>query len=237
MNIVISGASKGLGKAFALQFAATGNTLFLCARNMQQLNETAAAIKQQFPLCTIHAKAVDMSNKKEVTEFGNWCLQLGIPDVLINNAGQFVPGSIHNEQDGVLEKLMAINLYSAYQLTRLFLPAMMDQSTATGAGRHVFNICSIASLQAYTIGSSYSISKFALLGFSKNLREEMKPYNIKVTSVIPGATFTDSWAGSGVDEKRIMQADDVAKMVYAASKLSPQACLEEILLRPQLGDL
>ena len=103
--------------------------------------------------------------------------------------------------------------------------------------KHIFNICSIASLQAYANGGSYSISKYALLGFSKNLREELKPHQIKVTAVLPGAAYTDSWIGSGVDEKRIMEANDVATMVYAAAQLSPQACVEEILLRPQLGDL
>jgi short-subunit dehydrogenase len=102
---------------------------------------------------------------------------------------------------------------------------------------HIFNICSIASIQPYTNGGSYSISKYAMLGFSKNLREELKPFHIKVTSVLPGATYTDSWAGTGVDEKRIMEAGDVAEMVFAASKLSVQACVEEIILRPQLGDL
>ena len=98
-------------------------------------------------------------------------------------------------------------------------------------------MCSIASVAAYANGGSYSISKFALLGFNKNLREEMKPYNIKVTAVIPGAVYTDSWSGTDVKPERIMQPDDIATMIYAASMLSPEACVEEILLRPQLGDL
>jgi NADP-dependent 3-hydroxy acid dehydrogenase YdfG len=102
---------------------------------------------------------------------------------------------------------------------------------------HIFNMCSIASLQAYNNGGAYSISKFALAGFSKNLREEMKQHGIKVTTVYPGAAFTDSWAGSGVDPQRIMEASDIAEMIYTASRLSPQACVEDILLRPQLGDL
>jgi short-subunit dehydrogenase len=102
---------------------------------------------------------------------------------------------------------------------------------------HIFNICSIASQQAYANGGSYSISKFALLGFGKNLREELKPYNIKVTNVLPGAAYTDSWAASGIDENRLMAAADVANMVVAAAKLSPRACVEELVLRPQLGDL
>ncbi|HEU4608408.1 MAG TPA: SDR family NAD(P)-dependent oxidoreductase, partial [Chitinophagaceae bacterium] len=83
----------------------------------------------------------------------------------------------------------------------------------------------------------YSITKFALAGFSRNLREEMKPYNIKVTAVYPGAAWTDSWSASGIDPKRMMEAKDVADMIYAAAQLSPRACVEDIILRPQLGDL
>lgn len=234
MNVIITGASKGLGKAFAEQFAAANHTLLLCARDEAALQVTATAIQQQFPHVTIHTKAVDMSNKNEVLAFAQWCLGFGTPGVVINNAGQFLPGSVHNEAEGVLEQMIETNLYSAYHLTRALLPAML-QSQQTGM--HIFNICSIASLQAYENGGSYSISKFALLGFSKNLREELKTKNIKVTAVMPGAAYTNSWAGSGVDAKRIMEADDVAKMVYVASLLSPQACVEDIVLRPQLGDL
>jgi short-subunit dehydrogenase len=153
-------------------------------------------------------------------------------DILVNNAGSFIPGSVHNEPDNALEEMMNVNLYSAYHLTRVLLPSMIAQKKG-----HIFNMCSIASLQAYKNGGAYSISKFALLGFSKNLREEMKPHGIRVTAVIPGAAYTDSWKGSGVEPRRIMQAGDVAAMVYAASQLSPQACVEDIILRPQEGDL
>ena len=232
MNIIITGASKGLGKAMAKKFALDGNTLFLCARNEDQLNATANEIQNEFPKSIIYTKKVDVSKKNEVIEFGNFCLQKGSPDILINNAGQFIQGSVYNEIDGALEQMITTNLYSAYYLSRAIIPAMMEAKKG-----HIFNICSIASLQAYQHGGSYSISKFAMLGFSKNLRDELKPHNIKVTSVLPGAAYTDSWIGSGVDEKRIMEANDIAIMVYAASQLSAQACVEEILLRPQLGDL
>jgi short-subunit dehydrogenase len=152
-------------------------------------------------------------------------------DVLVNNAGSFVPGSVHNEPEGQLEKMIELNLYSAYHLTRRLVPVMMRR----GEG-HIFNICSIAALVAYPNGGSYSISKFALDGFSKNLREEMKPFGVKVTSVHPGATFTSSWEGF-VEPSRIMEVGDVANMIHAASSLSPTACVEDIILRPQLGDL
>jgi short-subunit dehydrogenase len=102
---------------------------------------------------------------------------------------------------------------------------------------HIFTVCSIASLAAYPGGGAYSISKYALLGFTKNLRQELKEHGIKVTAIIPGAVYTDSWKGSGVPEERIMEAEDIARMVFAATQLSPQATVEEILVRPQLGDL
>jgi short-subunit dehydrogenase len=98
-------------------------------------------------------------------------------------------------------------------------------------------MCSIASLHAYPNGGSYSISKFALMGLTKNLREELKPFHIKVTGVYPGAVLSDSWAGFDNTSKRIMEAEDIAAMIVAASKLSPQAVVEDIILRPQLGDL
>ena len=232
MNVIITGASKGLGKAIAEKFAEAGNNLFVCSRNEIQLYKMMEEILTKYPQCTIKAKPVDLSVKEEVKSFGNWCLQFGAPDILINNAGQFIPGSVYNEEEGALEKMIEMNLFGAYHLTRLLLPKMMEAKRG-----HIFNMCSVASIKAYANGGAYSISKFALLGFSKNLREEMKPYNIKVTAVIPGAAYTESWASSGIEEKRFMQAKDIAEMVYAASQLSPQACVEEILLRPQLGDI
>ncbi|MBS1578390.1 MAG: SDR family NAD(P)-dependent oxidoreductase [Bacteroidetes bacterium] len=232
MIVVITGASKGLGKAFAEQFAAN-NILLLCARNETVLNATAAGIKNKIPSTTIYTKAVDLSVKEDVIAFAKWCLQFGAPDILINNAGNFIQGSVYNEPDGVLEEMLNINLMSAYYLSKTLLPNII--ANTKNNNKHIFNICSIASLQAYANGGSYSISKFALLGFSKNLREELKPFNIKVTAVMPGAVYTDSWAG--IDENRIMQTSDIAKLVYTASQLSPQACVEDIVIRPQLGDL
>ncbi len=232
MNIIITGGSKGIGKAIAHQFAAAENNLFLCARNEKQLKATADELRQKYPQSTVHVKRVDMRNKESVQAFAAWCSGFGAADILVNNAGQFLPGSIHLEEDGLLEQMIETNLYSAYHLTRALLPAMIKNKSG-----HIFNICSIASIAAYANGGSYSISKFAMLGFSKNLREELKPLNIKVTAVLPGAAYTDSWSGSGIDPQRIMEANDVAKMIFAASQLSAQACVEEILLRPQLGDL
>ena len=232
MKIVITGASKGIGKAIAAIFAANGHDLFLCSRGEVALYKTVEELMTKYPDVAIKAKSFDLSIKEEAIAFGNWCLSFAVPDIVVNNAGLFEPGSVHNEPDGTLESQLATNLLSAYHLTRAVLPKMMERKSG-----HVFNMCSIAALHAYNNGGAYSISKFALYGFSKNLREEMKPHGIKVTSVHPGAVMSDSWGNYDNSSKRIMEADDIAKMIYAASQLSMQACVEDIVIRPQLGDL
>jgi short-subunit dehydrogenase len=232
MNIVITGASRGIGKAIAEKFASENNGLFLCARNEETLKQTAEEIQQKFPGSVVRYFASDLSDKENVNAFADWCLALAVPDIIVNNAGNYIAGNILEEPDGALEKMIALNLYSAYYLSRKLLPAMIKRKSG-----YVFNICSVASLQAYEGGGGYSISKFALNGFSKNLRHELKPHGIKVTAVVPGAVLTDSWAGYDNSNKRIMEAEDIALMILAATKLSAQAVVEEIIIRPQLGDL
>jgi short-subunit dehydrogenase len=233
MTVVITGASRGLGKAIAHLFAQNGHDLILTSRNEVALYKAVQEIMTRYSNIVVKAKPFDLSIKEEAQAFGKWVLGHNVRiDVLVNNAGLFDPGSVYNEPDGTLEHMMAVNLYSAYHVTRSVINHMMEQKSG-----HIFNMCSIASLKAYPNGGAYSISKYALAGFSTNLREEMKPHGIKVTAVYPGAAYTDSWEGSGVDPKRIMQANDIAQMIYSASQLSPQACVEEIILRPQLGDL
>lgn len=233
MNIVITGASKGFGRAIAQIFAENGNTLLLTSRKEADLQKVKESLIINSDSCKVLIKAADLSVPDQAKAFGQWVLeQVGAPDILVNNAGLFNPGNISTEAEGSLEEMIHVNLYSAYHLTRTVLPAIMAKKSG-----HIFNICSIASLAAYDNGGAYSISKFALYGFSKNLRKELMPHGIKVTHVIPGAAYTDSWSGSGIDPKRIMEAEDIAKMIKAASELSVQACVEEIVLRPQLGDL
>jgi short-subunit dehydrogenase len=232
MNILITGASRGIGKAIAEIFAVNGHSLFLSGRNEEALYKAMEKMGTKYPAISIKAKAYDISIKENAIALGNWCLQHCTPDVVVNNAGSFEPGSVHNEPDGLLESQIDTNLYSTYHLTRTVLPKLMERRSG-----HIFNICSIASLHAYKNGGAYSISKFALYGFSKNLREEMKEHGIKVTGVFPGAVLTDSWGNYDNSNHRIMEAGDIAKMVYTASQLSAGACVEEIILRPQLGDL
>jgi short-subunit dehydrogenase len=232
MNIIITGASRGLGYAIAEIFAENGNDLLLTSLNESRLSQAVGELQTKHQGVVIKAKPFDLGKKEQALAFGEWCLKNGSPDVLVNNAGGFAGSNVHDEEDGALEEMIETNLYSAYHLTRAIVPAMIEKKSG-----HIFNMSSIAGLKAYPNGGSYSISKFALRGFSINLRDELKAYNIKVTTVFPGAAYTDSWAASGLERKRFMEATDIAKMVYAASQLSSQACVEEIILRPQLGDI
>lgn len=232
MNIIITGASKGIGKAIAEKFAVNGYDLFLCSRHEGPLKELAEDLQKQYKV-KAHYKTCDVGVKKEVKEFAEWVLsKTSQIDVLINNAGIFIQGHVHSEDDGVLEQLMETNLYSAYYLSRHLIPSMKKNKSG-----HIFNICSIASLKAYKYGGSYSITKYAMDGLSANLRDELMEFNIKVTSIYPGAAYTNSWNSSGIDPNRIMKAEDISELIYTSAHLSPQACVEEIVIRPQLGDL
>jgi short-subunit dehydrogenase len=233
LNVIITGASRGLGKAMAEIFAANGHNLYITSRSETKLYKATEELMTRFPAVTIKAKPFDLSKKQEAKDFGKWILNFETPiDILINNAGSFAGANVHDEEEGALEEMIETNLYSAYHLTRVLVPKMIQQKSG-----HIFNISSIAGLKAYPGGGSYSVSKFALHGFSVNLREELKQHNIKVTTVFPGAAYTDSWAATGIKKERFMEADDIAKMIFAASQLSPQACVEDIILRPQLGDI
>lgn len=235
MQIIITGASRGIGKAIAETFAGDGkeHNFFLCARNRQVLEASVEEMQAKFPQCRFTYMACDVAVEKEVKEFGDWVIaHAGSVDILINNAGNFLPGSVYDEEEGTLQAMLDANLMSAYHLSRKIIPVMMKQ----GKG-HIINLCSIASLKAYANGGAYSISKFALAGLTKNLREELKPYNIRVSGIYPGATYTDSWAFSGLPEERFVKAEDVAQAVYTIAHLSPSAVVEDIVIRPVKGDI
>lgn len=231
--IVVTGGSQGIGRAIISKFAAEGFDAVTCARHAADLEVLKIQIENLNPGSNVYYKQTDMSARSEVHAFSEYIRSMERPvNVLVNNAGYFVPGEISTEPDGNLESMINANLYSAYHLTRDLVQEMKGRKAG-----HIFNMCSIASIQAYRNGGSYAISKFALLGFSKCLREELKDYKIRVTAVLPGATKTRSWAGTGLPDERFIRPEDIATAVFSAYALSPNSVVEEIIIRPQEGDI
>lgn len=226
-NIIITGITKGIGKAIAQKFYENNFHLIGCSSNHLNIQN----FLKEFPDADV--QQVNLAYKSDVINWGNYILhQYPNLDILINNAGKFIPGQIHNEEDGVFEHLLQVNLHSAYHLTRILLPKFIEQKKG-----NIFNICSTASIKPYINGGSYCISKFALLGLTKLLREELKPYNIRVTGVLPGATFTDSWASVDLPHSRFIQPQDLAELIYTIYQLPPTTVVEDLLVRPMLGDI
>ena len=230
--VVVTGGTKGIGRAILEKFASTGWDVATCSRKQNELDELKADLEEKYGIKAL-VKVADMAVKAEVQAFTEYLVQLGRQvDVLVNNAGYFIPGQVTDEPEGTLESMMNSNVFSAYYATRGLIEGMKNNKSG-----HIFNMCSIASIKAYPNGGSYAITKFALLGFSKVLREELKESNIRVTAIMPGATLTASWEGVDLPEERFMKAEDVADAVYGAYSLSGRSVVEEMIIRPQLGDI
>ncbi len=231
-NAIVTGAGKGIGKAIVEKLAAAGFSVVFNARSAEDLLLLESQLKAQYPQQDFWGIPADMSVKAEVLRFAELALnKLQQVHLLVNNAGVFRPGAISEEEDGSFELQINTNLASAYHLTRAILPNLRLAEKAL-----IVNMCSTASITAYVNGGSYCISKFALLGMSRVLREELKTTQVAVTSLLPGATLTNSWAGTSLPESRFMKPSDVAEIVLHAWDLSPSAVLEEVLMRPIEGD-
>ena len=231
--ILITGASQGIGAALAKTFAeeVPGARLALVARDEKKLHATASACirlgaeVEIFPADVSSERAVHRTAKTVAKHFGP-------VDVLINNAGVFEGAPFAQTTVAQFDRVLAVNLRSAFLVTQAFLPAMLKRRRGD-----VFFMSSIAGLQAYPNGAAYCAAKFGVTGLAKVLRAETRGTGVRVTCVHPGATWTPSWSKSGVKEQRIMPAEDVARAILDVHRLSRRTVVEEIVLRPQLGDL
>lgn len=229
---VITGGTKGIGKAIVHHFAKHGFAIATCARSRQDLESLREAITAEYGV-PFYSLPTNLAQKAETKAFGAFVQTLSLPvAVLVNNAGIYASGKFLEEDEQNFEQLWQVNVASVYYLTRLLAPAMVAQSEG-----HIFNICSVRSQLALVDNTSYCASKFALYGMTKVLRQELQPTGVRVTAVLPGATYSHSWEGVDISPERLMRAEDVAEAIYGAYCLSPQAVVEELTIRPQLGDL
>lgn len=231
--VLITGASQGIGAAIARVFAGElpGVRLALAARNAKNLAKVATACAK------LGAKAesfvCDVSDEPSVAALAAAVTKrFGTVDVLINNAGKFHAAPFLEMKTADFDAMLAANLRSVFLVSQAFVPAMAKR----GRG-DVFNIGSVASFKALPGMAAYGAAKFGVLGLTRVMREELKSSGVRVCAVLPGATFSPSWDGSGVPAGRMMPAEDIARAILAAHRLSRRTVVEEIVLRPQQGDL
>lgn len=247
--ILVTGGTKGIGKAILETFMQNGHDVITCSRNNDELFALKEELESKYSTkenpVILYYRQADLSKKEDIISFGDYAKKIILLnekqaskgskkgfEVMVNNTGVFIPGKILEEEDGNFEFQIHTNLFSAYHLTRMLVPILVERKSG-----HLFNICSTASITAYPNGGSYCISKFALHGMTKVLREELKEHNVKVTSVMPGPTYTSSWEGAGLPEERFMPSSDIAETIFSVYSLSDQTVVEEIVMRPQLGDI
>ena len=233
-HVLVTGASQGIGAAIAIAFAAEyGRTarLSLVARSEARLAAVAhdcrqrSAAAEPFVCDVTDAVAVEALAEAVTARFG-------AVDVLVSNAGRFTPGGLAETTPEAFRDAVETNLTSAFLVARAFVPHMVER----GSGR-VLMMGSVASVRGYPGGLAYGAAKHGLLGLARALREETKGSGVGVTVLLPGATVSPSWDGSGMAEARMMPAEDIARVAVEIAGLSGRTVVEEVLLRPDAGDL
>lgn len=226
MKAIITGATKGIGKAIAVTLAKKGYDIIGCARNEAELASFEIEIKS-YGVEVLAIKA-DLSKKVEVQDFIAKAITFAPQvDVLVNNVGVFYPGSLLDEADDVFEIQQQTNVNATYYIAKSIGKIMREQ----GFG-HIFNICSVASKMPVENAGSYSVTKAAMLSLNNVLRKELAPYHVKVTAIIPGATYTASWEGTTLDKAKFVQPEDVAKAINTILNLSDGTNVDELTITP-----
>lgn len=232
MIAVVTGASQGIGRSIAEGFAERcGARVGLAARTEAKLEAVADRCRALGgEALVVPTDVTDDAAVEDLAERvrGAW----GVPDVLVNNAGMFEYMPLDELTLEGFREQIEVNLTGAFAVTQAFLPAMRER----GAG-HLFFLGSVASLMAYPGNAGYCAAKHGVRGLARVVREETKDEGLRVTTVLPGATYTPTWDGVDLPEERFMPPEDVAQSIVEAYHLSERTVLEELVLRPQEGDV
>lgn len=231
--IVITGASQGIGAAIARAFAADvrGARLALVARGAANLAAVARSCARLGAVTAVFP--CDVSDEAAVDALGTAVrARFGAVDVLVNNAGKYFGAPFLSTPVADFDRMLSANLRSLFLVTRAFAPGMVRRRRGD-----IFNMGSVAGITALPGASAYCAAKFGVAGLSKSMRAEFRDKGVRVCCVHPGATVSPSWKGSGVPEARMMPAEDVAQAFLSVYKMTRRTVVEEVVLRPQLGDL
>jgi 3-oxoacyl-[acyl-carrier protein] reductase len=221
---IITGAGKGIGKATAEALAAEGVQLGLLARTAADLEQLAQDLSSRYGVKVFTATA-DVANSADVrAAVSSLASSLGRVDILINNAGTGAFAKMVDMDPEQWEQIIRVNLMGAYYVTHELLPGMLAQESGD-----IINIASTAGERGFATGSAYCASKFALLGMTEALMQEVRKSNIRVTALTPSTVNTPLAVNAGLpigDEDRMMQPEDVAQLVLAGLKLPSRVVLK-----------
>lgn len=223
---IITGASKGIGRAIAFKLAYEGYSLALCARTLADLN----LLKMELEVykTEILVFQVDCSIKAEIMEFIKQVDQhWGGVEVLINNVGYYKSNLILEEDDLDFEYHLAVNLLAPYYLSKHYGNLMKKK----GSG-HIFNIISISAIEQTVNYGSYGVTKAGLLSLNNVINKELAEFGVKVTAILPGPTLTHSWAGTNIPSDRFLDPKDIAENLYQVLKLGSNTQVDEIIIKP-----
>jgi short-subunit dehydrogenase len=226
-RMLITGASRGIGRAIAEKLAMDGVTLFLHGRDAAALAETRRNVEKRG--ATARLITAEFAESGEVERVA---AEVGELDALINNAGIAVVKPFDQISLEEWQRSLAINVTAPFLLTQRLAAQMR-------AGSSIVNILSIAAKTGFPGWSAYSTSKFALEGFSQAIREELRPRGIRVINIYPAATATDIWAGVEGDwpTEKMMSPTDVANAVMYALAQPDSVAVENITVSNTAGAL
>ncbi len=225
LGAIVTGASRGIGNAIANDLAAQGYSLGLIARVEEDLRAAARKIQLSHPGISVYAMACDLASEQETEKAVTTLLdQLGSVSVLVNNAGEYLQGTSTMEPER-LRRLLEVNFVAACRLVQAVLPKMKE-----GKSGYIFNIASICGVEAYPEVGGYCASKFALVGYSEALDQELANYGIKVTAICPSWVTTRMSSRSPVPPELRIQPEDMASTVRYLLSLTPAARVRQVVV-------
>ena len=216
-NALITRAGRGIGKAIALALAKEGVNVILIARTQEEIDNVAAkatALRVKALAITADVANMDSVNTAVTKALG----EFGTIDILINNAGIAAFGKFLEMEPTDWERIIQVNLMGTYYTTRAVLPNMIERQTGD-----IINISSTAGLNGNAVTSAYSASKFAVLGLTDSLMQEVRKHNIRVTALTPSTVATDMARDLKITDgnpDKVMQAEDMAELIIAQLKLN-----------------
>jgi NAD(P)-dependent dehydrogenase (short-subunit alcohol dehydrogenase family) len=223
---LITGASRGIGLAIARSLAGLGAKVALCARDPKRLETAAAGLKQTG--ASVVAIPADVRGADEIASLVRETEHaLGPIEILVNNAGIGYFAPVQEASEANWDAVLDTNLKAVFLLSKAVAPGMIQRRAG-----HIINIGSLSGKSAFAGGAIYCASKWGLLGLTQCMAEDLRPYGVRVSAVLPGSVATDFSPHTGKDTSKMLQPEDVAHAVESLVTQAPQSFISEVLIRP-----